>query len=267
MRALLVQLAPVPNDTGANARTVARLLDEHPEADLVVAPELFISGYDPSTAASLALEVGDAALVMVAAASRRNRTAAIVGFAEADGGHVANSVACFGTDGELRGCYRKAYLFGADERAAFVNGDELLVVDIGLDRPVGLLVCFDMEFPETARALALAGAGLLVTVAANMEAFSSDHELAARARALDNRRPHIYVNRVGEQAGHRFAGGSVVIDRSGGVVAALGGRPSVELVEVGLNDAVPPDLDYLAQVRPELPVRTVAPVNIEGGER
>jgi predicted amidohydrolase len=55
--ALLAQLAPVPNDTRANAKTVARLVDEHPGADLVVVPELFISGYDPSAAAGLALEV------------------------------------------------------------------------------------------------------------------------------------------------------------------------------------------------------------------
>ncbi len=267
MLALLAQLAPVPNDTRANAKTVARLVDEHPGADLVVVPELFISGYDPPAAAGLALEVEDPALTMVAAASRRNGTAVIVGFAEVNQGHTANSVACFGTDGELYGCYRKAHLFGAEEQAAFEAGDELLVVDLGLGRPIGLLVCFDVEFPEPARALACAGAGLLVTVAANMEPFGSDHELAARARALDNRLPHIYVNRVGEQSGHRFAGGSVVTDSSGGVIAALGNHPSVQLVEVGLDDEVPTELDYLSQVRPELPVRRVELAQIEGGER
>ena len=55
--------------------------------------------------------------------------------------------------------------------------------------------------PEPARALAVAGAELLVTAAANMEPFDGDHALAARARALDNRLPHLYVNRAAARAG------------------------------------------------------------------
>jgi predicted amidohydrolase len=264
--ALLAQLAPVPDDPAANVETIMRVLDEHPAADLAVFPELFISGYDPPAAARLAIEAADPALAPIAAAARRNETAVIVGFTEITAGRTANSVACFGPDGELLPCYRKTHLFGAEEQRMFEAGDELVVVDLGVGRLVGLLVCFDVEFPEPARALARAGAGLLVTVAANMEPFGPDHELAVSARALDNRLPHIYVNRVGEQSGHTFAGGSAVTDSAGRVVSSLGNRPAVQLVEVDLDYEVPAHFDYLSQARPELPVRVSALAKIEGGK-
>ncbi len=121
--------------------------------------------------------------------------------------------------------YRKANLFGAAERSAFVEGGELVVADVGGHR-LGLLICFDVEFPETARALAAAGAKLLVTIAANMEPYGPDHALAARARALDNRRPHVYVNRTGRS---RVCGSSATAAPStpaAGSSAALGRIPS-----------------------------------------
>jgi predicted amidohydrolase len=266
MQALLAQLAPAPGDPSANVTTVAGILDDHPQADLAVFPELFVSGYDPTTAASVALAPDDRAFWPIAHAARARRTAVMVGFAERLSDGVANSVACIGPDGSYAGCYRKTHLFGPEERDFFVAGDHLLVTDLG-GVSVGPLVCFDTEFPEPARVLCRGGAAMLVTVAANMEPYGPDHELSARARALENRRPHIYVNRVGEQAGHRFVGGSLVAGPSGEIVAALGGESGVLCVEVDPYASVPSDLDYLSHVRSDLPVRSPAFAHIQGGSR
>lgn len=215
MQVLLAQVAPEPGDVAANVAAVARVLAQHPAAELAVFPELFLTGYDPPTAATRALAVGDPALEPLVEAARRHRTAIIVGFAERLGREVANAVSCIGPDGAWQGCYRKTHLFGPAEWSHFAAGNDLLIADLGDGVRAGLLVCFDMEFPEPARALSQAGATLLVTTAANMEPFGPDHPLAARARAFDNRRPHIYVNRVGEESGHRFVGGSLVTDAGG----------------------------------------------------
>ena len=67
--------------------------------------------------------------------------------------------------GNLAGVYRKTHPFG-DERKVFAAGDELLV-DLNGVR-VGIMICFDVEFPEVARSLAVAGADLLITISANM---------------------------------------------------------------------------------------------------
>ena len=87
----------------------------------------------------------------------------------------------------------------------------------GLD--VGPLICFDIEFPEPARALVAAGAELLVTASANMEPFGPDHERATRQRAFENGLPHLYTNGVGAIGGLQLVGGSRSVDASGAVLA------------------------------------------------
>jgi predicted amidohydrolase len=114
-----------------------------------------------------------------------------------------------------------------------------------------------MEFPEAARALAAAGADLLVTAAANMDPFYGDQRIASQARALDNRLPHLYVNRAGREGGLEFVGGTRALAPDGTVVAEVEGRGeaelSTEVADAGTDDE---RLDYLAQVPRELQVRT-----------
>src|SRR5918999_3808791 len=113
--------------------------------------------------------------------------------------------------------HRKVQLYGGEESDAFVPGNELLVVELS-DTKVGLMICFDVEFPEVARALARAGAELLVTISANMEPFGNDHAVFASARALENGLPHAYVNQVGPgEKGLIFIGGSTIVSPDGEV--------------------------------------------------
>jgi predicted amidohydrolase len=251
MRVLLGQLEPAAGDVAGNAATVCDALAAHPDAELAVFPELFLCGYDLARIDALAIDLADPSLSRIADAATACGTTVVVGFAERTPDGIANAVACL-APGAPPVVYRKANLFGPDERAAFVDGRELVIADVGGHR-LGLLICFDVEFPEPARALATAGARLLVTIAANMEPYGPDHALAARARALDNRRPHVYVNRTGEESGLRFVGASCVVDTGGGVVACLGADPELRCVDLDLASPVGDEVDYLSLVR-ELPV-------------
>jgi predicted amidohydrolase len=265
MQVLLGQLCPAPGDVAANVGAITGALAEHPGAELAVFPELFLGGYDLARVAELATDVADPVIGELRAAALGAGTALVVGFAEAlpDGG-VANAVACIDADGGLAAVYRKAYLFGAGERAVFVAGEALRIAELA-GRRAGPLVCFDMEFPEPARALARAGADLLITAAANMDPFGPDHALAARARALDNRRPHVYVNRCGDEAGLTFAGGSAVIGPDGSVQHQLGREPRLACVELADAPAVGSDADYLQHLRPDLAVEADQPIPTHGG--
>jgi predicted amidohydrolase len=181
----------------------------------------------------------------------------VVGFSEAiepGSGRFGNSAACFDRDGSLAGVYRKTHLFGPHESQGFEQGEELCLLSLaGVE--VGPLICFDVEFPEPARRLAESGAELLVTIASNMEPYGEDHLVATRARALDNRRHHLYVNRVGDEAGHHFVGRSRAIAPDGTVIEELGESEAVATVEfdpvLGQPDEI---VDYLKHVRPELSV-------------
>ncbi|HMJ33014.1 MAG TPA: nitrilase-related carbon-nitrogen hydrolase [Baekduia sp.] len=264
MHVLLGQLCPVPGDVAANVGAIADALAEHPTAELAVFPELFLGGYDLARVAGLAVEVGDPVIGELRAAARDAQTALVVGFAEAlPHGGVANAVACIDAGGSLATTYRKTHLFGAGEREAFVAGDALRVTELA-GRRAGPLVCFDIEFPEPARALARAGAELLVTVAANMDPYGPDHALAARARALDNRRPHVYVNRCGDEAGMSFAGGSAVIGPDGSVQHQLGRASQLACVELAGGPATGLDADYLQHLRPDLAVEDDQPIPTHG---
>ncbi|HST43461.1 MAG TPA: nitrilase-related carbon-nitrogen hydrolase, partial [Conexibacter sp.] len=159
----------------------------------------------------------------------------------------------------------KTHLFGA-EAEAFAAGDELLVVELA-GRRVAPLVCFDVEFPEPARALARAGAELLATLSANMEPYGPDHALAARARALDNRLPHVYVNRVGGEGGHRFVGGSAAIGADGAALAELGEGVATATAELPLGVADDPLVNYLEHLRDDLVVKAVSSPSVHGGPR
>lgn len=257
VRALLVQAAPAPGEPTQNALRAVRILEEHPDIDLAVFPELFLSGYRLDGVVSVALSPAGPELEHIANAARAMATAVVVGFAERTGDGIANSAACIDRDGRSAGVYRKAYLFG-NERRAFIAGDELLLVELA-GRRVGPMICFDVEFPEIARALTMSGAELLVTVSANMEPYYAVHELHARARALDNRRPHLYVNRIGSEAGFRFVGGSRAVDPSGEVTAqAASDDEALLTVDVPEPEHVA-EVDYPRLLRPPLPVVGGAP--------
>ncbi len=229
MRALLAQLASVPGQTQANAGRAVEILASHPNVEMAVFPELFLGGYNLSLVPQSARTPDCRELHSIAAAAATASTAVVVGFAErAEDGSFFNSVACIDRDGSLAGVYRKRRLFGA-EPDVFQAGDEQRVVRLtGLD--VGPLICFDVEFPEPARELAAAGAELLVTASANMTPFGPDHEVATRARALENRLPHLYTNGVGAIGGLQLVGGSRSVDASGVVLAEAGADEEALLV-------------------------------------
>lgn len=218
MKALLAQLDVCSHEPQVNAERAAGLLREHSQADLAVFPELFLSGYALRDLRGLARACA-AELPRVCEAAAATRTAVAIGLPQEYAGGVANAVALIDEHGSVVGLYQKRQLFGS-EQVAFAAGERLLVAELAGCRAAPL-VCFDVEFPELARAVAVAGAEMLVVVSANMAPFGPDHELLTRARALENRLPLVYVNGVGAEDGVVFAGGSRVVDADGSTLVEL----------------------------------------------
>ena len=245
MRAVLVQATPVEGDLEGNLEAACAAI-EASDADLVAFPEMFLGGFRIRRLQPVSAD----ALERIGAAARAAGVTVVIGGPEAVDGGLANSAFVFGPDGGPAGVYRKTHLFGA-ERGAFVAGDELAPIEVA-GRRLGVMVCFDVEFPEVARTLALRGAEVLVTISANMEPFEDDHDAFVRARALENERPHLYVNRTGSESSAVFVGRSQAVDAEGHVLAMAGAEPetlAVELPAAGRNDE---RTQYLAQRRPEL---------------
>lgn len=250
LRLTVVQAAPTPRDVDRNVARVREALATS-DTDLILFPELFLTGYQTSGLEEVAMTVDDPRIRSLAEHCRDAGTALLVGFVEpAPAGHF-DSYLVIDRDGSIRRPVRKTHLFGA-EREVFTAGADLEPVAVCGTR-VGVINCFELEFPEVARTLALRGAQLFAAGSANMHPYELDHRIAATARALENRLPLAYANRVGSESGHRFCGSSRIVDADGGTLAALD-RTETGAVDatVTLGPRTGGPTGMLEQRRPEL---------------
>ncbi|MHC1560468.1 nitrilase-related carbon-nitrogen hydrolase [Actinomycetospora sp. C-140] len=211
-------------------------------ADVLVVPELVIGGYDPA-----AFPRADATLLpRLTDLAARHRVAVVA--AEPDGDPPSITAVVVGADGSVLGRYRKTHLYGPAERAAFVPGDgDRLVVEIGGLR-CGVAVCYDVEFPEVVRGLALAGAEVVLVPTALDDAAVS--RVLVPARAMENRVGLAYADHVGPG----FCGGSVIVGPDGRARARAGAVADAVLVADVTRDDLDrarAGADYLADRRPE----------------
>jgi len=251
LRVLMVQESAAPRGIDANVHRIRALLAEHPDADIAVFPELFVTGYQVDRLHELALRPDGSVLSAIQKTCAQFRTAFVGGYLErADDGSLYDSMLIVDAQGNLAGNYRKTHLFGA-ESSLFTAGDELAGVEVG-DVLVAPMVCFDVEIAEVARTLATKRPDVFIVIAANMAPFHDDHLVACRARALDNRTPLVYVNRVGSEAGFDFVGGSRVVGANGHVLCDFGTEAYSTVVEVPMHRVVASEVDYLRHLRPEL---------------
>jgi (R)-amidase len=254
MKALLAQLGCRIGDVEGNTARAVDAIRSYPDVDIAVFPELYLSGYTYRDLDEVARDPDSSELREIAAAAADAETAVVIGFAERTSKGVANSAACIDSDGSIEGVYRKTYLFPSEAEAGFVEGEELLIVELA-GRRVAPLICFDIEFPEPGRQVALAGAELLVTASANMDPFYLDHAVGTVARAHENRLPHLYTNLVGSGDGLVFVGASRSIAPTGEIlVEASRDREELLVVPVAEPGGLDPRTDYPKLVRPPLPV-------------
>jgi len=215
-------LCPERGQTSKNLQKVRGLVSGK-ECDLWVLPELFNTGYlfsDANEARDLAEKIpsGPTTQALLQIASD-NGVAIAGGLAELDGDNLFNSSVLVAPDGNVF-CYRKLHLFGY-EKEVFAPGDREPEVFEVLGVKVGMMICFDWYFPETARILMLKGAQIICHPANLVLPYC---QRSMPTRCLENRVFAITANRTGtEIVGHReltFTGGSVIIDPLGNVLAS-----------------------------------------------
>ncbi len=220
MKIGFVQFDPAFGEVEKNLSRAASLI-EGVEADLLVLPELFSTGYlftSKQEAIDLSEEVPDGRTVKALTAVAKEKGVHIVaGLAEWDDGRIHNSAVLVSARGHV-GTYRKIHLF-FEEKLWFDPGDrEPEVFDIGSCR-VGMMVCFDWFFPETARVLALKGADIICHSANLVLPYCQD---AMITRCLENRVFAVTCNRTGlERRGGKtlaYTGRSQIVDPRGQVL-------------------------------------------------
>ena len=234
-----VQNNPVFASVQKNLDRVEELLDVH-RADLFLLPELFATGYqfkNRKEVQGLAEQVPEGITTnALTAISKKSNTFMIAGLAEIDENHVYNSAVITGPNGYI-GKYRKIHLFDT-EKACFDPGNlPLKVFDIA-GAKVGVMICFDWRFPETARSLALLGADLIAHPSNLVLAHCPE---AMITRCLENRVFAVTADRVGREdrmEALKFMGQSQVVDPDGNIlVRASATEEEVQIVEIDLEKA------------------------------
>jgi 5-aminopentanamidase len=219
MRIAALQMEALAGNVAANLATIAAAAAESAAAGagVLVAPELAVPGYGVGDALRELAEPMDGAQVdALAAAAAANGIAIVAGFAERAGDAIHNAAAFVDPSGR-RVVYRKRQLYGAYEKALFAPGGSLAPLVNIAGVKVGLLVCFDVEFPESVRALALAGAEVVLVPTALPEsdhaAFIADKMIPVRA--FENQVAVAYANWAGRDARFVYAGRSCIVTPDG----------------------------------------------------
>jgi 5-aminopentanamidase len=205
--------------------------------DLVVLPECATTGYmfaREDEALRFAEEIPGPSTEALAASCARHGLHCVAGVLERDGDRLRNTAVLVGPDG-LLGCYRKTHLpFLGVDRFVVPGNEPAEVYETPVGR-LGIVICYELRFPEPTRALALSGAELVLHPTNWPTAVRPFADFLTRARAAENRVFLLTANRVGAEGSVEFFGRSQVVDLLGNRLVEAGEREE----ELIVADIVP----------------------------
>jgi predicted amidohydrolase len=232
MRIAIYQGAPRLLETEANLALMARTAKAAAlqGAELLVFPELFLTGYNLLEDCPRVAEPADgSSFGALAALARETGTALLYGYPERDGAAVYNSAQLIDAGGHSIANYRKCHLFGPDERRLFQPGEAAVTASLG-GMTVGILICYDIEFPEIFRTLALRGADLVLVPTAIGSPYEAVPTTIVRARAYENQVFVAYCNLAGEERGLGYFGMSGIVGPDGQDIVRAGRQDATLLL-------------------------------------
>ena len=206
----------------ANLRRIGRVLRSlaPDEVDVIAFPEMCDTGYAMGTIVEAAVTWGPDHLAEIRELAAAKRTAVVLGVSERTEHGVYNATVVIDAAGQRIHRYRKTHLVSIEpigEHRYLRAGDALDTFTVG-GLTAGILTCYELRFPEVARALTLRGARLLFVPAAWPLSRVDHFTTLLRARAIENQVFVVAAARVGTDAGTRFGGHGMIVDPNGRVL-------------------------------------------------
>jgi predicted amidohydrolase len=234
---------------------------------LLALPEACLGGYLLSLDSDADLDAGPPALALDGPEIRRLAALAgdlvvVAGYCEADGDTRYNSVVCANGDGVL-GNHRKVHQ-PLSEDASYASGDRFHAFDTPVGR-IGMMICYDKAFPESARALALNGAQIGICVSAwpgsrtdpaadlAEDRWKRRFDLFDRARALENQIVWLSANQAGSFGSLRFVGSAKIVDPGGEILADTGVAAGMAVAELDVTAALEAARRWMGHLRDRRP--------------
>ena len=243
-----IQMSLREGETVENAEKALAYLDQAGRGgvELAVLPEMWWTGFSYRRLPAFAEQTADS-LAAVGEICRRHGMTVAGSWPEKDGEKVYNTAYVVGADGRVRGGYRKVHLFGPMKEDLFLApGSDLLVADLEFGK-VGVILCYDLRFPELVRKLAIGGAEIIVVPSQWPEIRVDHFWTLLRARAIENQLFVVGANRAGRRGKIRFGGYSGVIGPRGEAHTECGSDECVAFTTIDLADvaAVRSEISYL----------------------
>lgn len=213
--------------------------------DMLVFPEIYLPGYTQASATPPDnwSNVQDQLSRLCIA----HGVALTIGLPQYTGEKVFNTALSIGADGTLLARYCKVQLFGPSEAALYTAGEAYVTFDYAGTR-FGLLICYDVEFPEHARALALKGVEVILVPTANMMPFTNVNRLMVPSRAAENGITVVYANYCGEGRGLTYSGLSVIAGPDGSTLAAMDQDSGLCIAPLPTSEASAQDIPHSTQI-------------------
>jgi predicted amidohydrolase len=226
IRLSALQMQTAGADPAANLARIETAAHEAARAGatLLVTPELGITSYGGGEDIVALAEPADGAIAAsLSEIARETGVALVGGFAEKAGSAVYNSAIY--TDGSGKpSVYRKSHLYGDYERGLFTPEKPSTCLFEHCGMTLGMLICYDVEFPENVRRLAQAGAEMILVPTATPMGASGTFiaEKMIPVRAFENQIFIAYVNNIGRDGDFDYAGRSVIAAPDGTALATAG---------------------------------------------
>lgn len=255
----LVQFKSEFMDIESNITKAIHFIEEASvkNADLIVFPELFLTGYNPKLIGNnffdLSMDINGDTLNTFCQIAKERKINMIIPTIVSKGvpGVIYNSAVVISGEGKILGLYDKTHLW-AGERFYFKAGDEYPVFDLDFGR-IGLMICYDGGFPEVSRALALKGAELIIAPSAFPIIDKDMWDIYFKTRALENTCFVAGINRVGIEGDiHLFGNNKVANPRGKILLDAQLDEEEMQIVRIDLDDVKEyrKDIPYLRDRKP-----------------
>ncbi len=267
LRISCLQSDGVPGDIAHNLAAVDRAAAQAKAdgADLLITPEMFLTGYDCGPIDAV-LNQGHDLQRSAADIAARHQIALLVGLPlHMPDGSVGISALFVDDTGKVLGQYTKSHLSGwpVNDNDRFTAGPQATALVDYRGVRIAILICMDLEFPEPARLAALAGADLIAVLTSNMEPYAGINEHLVWTRAWENQTYVAYVNRCGVEGKTHYVGLSSVYAPNGDLLARADDRPALLSADIDLHEiqSARNAFNYLAQRRPDLYSRLTRPLD------
>jgi omega-amidase len=237
MKIAVAQIKCSLGDVSANISQVASLSQAAASkgCHVIVFPEMVDTGYEMSVIRETASSWDGESFHALQQIASDNNIHLICGISEKEDDKIYNSIAVLNPKGELIGKYRKAHLAAyppLDEDSCISPGNSPEIVKIG-GMKWGLMICYDLRFPELSRALVLNGAEILLLCSAWPFPRVTHWKTLTCARAIENQVYFIAANRVGSDGPVTFCGSSCIVDPYGVILgSAAEDREALIIAEI-----------------------------------